>query len=118
MPIYKNVVLKKEHIMSDENNNIKENFFYNLNYSQAEIQKNIENQNKERYKQFKERIAEFASVSTLKEAKELAKKILPTAQTKNRFKVGNATCVIIDREDMFRICLDSEKEFISYDFVK
>ena len=70
----------------------------------------------ERIKEFKERIAPFEAVSTLEEAKELAAKVLPTANEVNRFYVGDAKCVIINREDMLRISIDTADEFLSYDF--
>ena len=64
----------------------------------------------------KERIGKFENVDTIEEARELAKQIMPTSNTINRFNIGNAKCVIIDDGDMFRITLDSAEECICYDF--
>lgn len=86
------------------------------NYSQLEIMTNIERDNKEKIEEFKNRIKEFATVSTLEEAKELAAKILPVSQEINRFNIGNAKCTIVNRDNLFRISFDSDLEFIAYDF--
>ena len=98
-----------------EEKNRTENFFqtgllqYNsvLQYEQQKVEKvNV----------LKERIAQFSTVSTLKDAKELAKKILPTAKEVSRFYVGDAMCVVVNRSGMLRISIDTAYEFICYDF--
>ena len=86
-------------------------------YISMQVQLNIHEQNKEKYEQFKERISQFANISTIEEAKKLSEQILPVAQEINKFNVGIGRCVVINRSNLFRISLDSEKEFISYDFV-
>lgn len=87
------------------------------NYAYDEFKLKIELQNKEKSERFKERIAEFANVSTLEEAKELAKQILRlTDKDIYEFNIGNSTCVVVNKDDMFRISLNSRDEFISYDF--
>ena len=85
-------------------------------YTQYEVMKDVEQQNRDKYEKFLERIKPFEQVSTLTDAKELAKKILPTAKEVSRFKVGSAKCTI-NKEDCFRICIQAPQEFISYDFV-
>ena len=87
-----------------------------MEYNQMEIMSNIEKQNAEKYKNFIERVSEFQNITTLEDAHELAKKILPTNQELSRFNVGNAKCVVLNTKDKLRISIDSEKEFISYDF--
>lgn len=101
-----------------------ENFFNNsskdiewLKYSAAEAAEKIAKENTEKYLEFKERISKFDTITTLNEAKELSKLILPVANDYNKFKVGNAICIIINKSDLFRVSLNSETEFISYDFV-
>lgn len=95
-------------------NNAKVDWF---NYNSMEsIVKNAQ-QNEDKYAEFKERIVQFEKIKTLEEAKELSEKILPVAKEHNQFKIGDAVCTIVNRPDMFRISLDSAKEFISYDFV-
>ena len=76
-------------------------------YNQYDAQRQIELANKEKYNKFKERIQQFSNISTLEEAKELANKILPTAKEINRFSIGSAKCVIINKEDNFRISVDT-----------
>lgn len=76
----------------------------------------LEKQNKEKVEKFKTRIAQFEEVSELEDAKALAKKILPTANEKGVFRVGNAKCTVINKADMLRISLDAPDEFIGYDF--
>ena len=71
----------------------------------------------EKYNSFKERLSEFEGIETLEEAINLAKKILPVNNEITRFNVGNANITIVNRKDNLRISLDSDKEFISYDFV-
>ena len=87
-----------------------------MNYTQQEVMAQIERQNAEKYKNLVERVSEFENISTLEEAKELAKKILPTSQEMSRFTVGKSNCVVINTKEHFRISIDSPEEFISYDF--
>ena len=77
---------------------------------------NAKNQAEEKIKEFKKRLQAFENISTLEEAKKIAKEIMPVSKEINHFRVGSAKCVIINKDDMFRICLDSDEEFISYDF--
>ena len=86
-------------------------------YNQYEVMKQAGQQNKEKYEKFIERIKLFEKVNTLIDAKELAKKILPTAKEVSEFKIGSAKCTIINKEDCFRICVQAPHEFISYDFI-
>ena len=67
--------------------------------------------------EFKERLKQFDEVESLEEALELAKKILPVKNEITRFNVGEGKCTIVNRKDNFRISLDTETEFVSYDFV-
>lgn len=90
---------------------------FNQQFYQYSSVADAERKNQEKYKEFKERISRFEKVDTIEAAKALAKEILPTANEINMFDIGNAKCVIINREDCFRISLDSNDEFICYDFV-
>ena len=80
--------------------------------NQAEVDAELE------YNKFKEKLKVFKGVTSISEAKELAKTFLPCKDEKTFLKVGNAKCVIISRGDVFRICLDSDKEFTCYNIVK
>lgn len=86
--------------------------------NQIEAVQKIEQQKKEKYENFKTRLEQFSEVSSIEDAKALAQKILPVANETNVFRVGVGKCTIINKEDIFRICLDTADEFISYDFVK
>lgn len=67
--------------------------------------------------EFKERIFRFREVETLADAKALATKILPTANEFNSFYVGTGKCVVINRDDLFRIYYEDSQDFIAFDFV-
>ena len=86
------------------------------NYTQYEAIQQIEKQNIEKYQKFKARIQQFENITTIAEAKELAKEVLRISDKDCSFKVGNARCVVISNENMFRISIDTPDEFISYDF--
>ena len=63
-----------------------------------------------------ERVHKFAKIDSLEMAKELAKSIIPTNQEITHFNVGNIKCIIVNRKNLFRISLDSDKEFVCYSF--
>ena len=103
-----------------EQNNIFKNSSNNiewLNYNNAEQEARIAKEKEEKYLQFKERISKFENIITLDDARTLAKQILPTAQELSQFRIGNAVCTVLNKDNMLRISLDSDKEFICYDFV-
>lgn len=70
----------------------------------------------EKLEQLKQRLAPFAEVENIDDAKKLADSILPTRQEYTSFYVGNAKYSIINKHDMFRISIDTASEFICYDF--
>ena len=87
---------------------------YSLNQMDAMIA--LERQNKEKVEKFKTRILEFENVNELDEARELVQKILPVANEKNIFRIGNARCIVVNKSELLRISLDTPNEFIAYDF--
>jgi len=87
------------------------------NYNMLQFQQSVQNQNKEKLESFKKRAEEFQNISTLQEAKELAQKIMPMKTGRTMFNLGEAKCTIINEDNLFRICINSPKEFICYDFV-
>ncbi len=99
-----------------QNEDIKRYSAQGLNPAQMDMLQNIEKQNKEKEAKFKERISAFKDITTLKDARELAERILPVAQELNKFRVGNAKCVIVNKPEQLRICFDTGEEFIAYDF--
>lgn len=86
-------------------------------YKAKEAMMNISKQNEEKIELFKKRISQFQNIKTLQEAKILSEKILPVAKEVNKFNVGNAVCTIVNKPNLFRISLNSDSEFISYNFV-
>ena len=99
-----------------QNEDMKRYSAQGINPDQMDIMQNIEKQNKEKEAKFKERISAFKDITTLKDARELAGRILPVAQELNKFRVGNAKCVIVNKPEQLRICFDTGEEFIAYDF--
>ena len=93
-----------------------ENYNPQMNYEQMEMMNKVQNQSTAKVKEFKTRLEAFNNVSTLDEAKELAKNIMPVSLDINHFRIGDAKCVIINKPDIFRISIDTAEEFISYDF--
>lgn len=90
--------------------------FLNPSIEQYNAILRMEVQKAEKVNSFKERIAPFKTVATLREAKDLAAKILPTANEVNMFYVGDAKCIVINKEEMLRISIDTTNEFFCYDF--
>ena len=106
-------------IMSEQENIFKNGSSNNsnwLNYNAAEEEKRIVKEREQKYLEFKERISKFENIVTLDDARALAKQILPTAQELSQFRIGTAICTVVNKNDMVRISLDSDKEFICYDF--
>ena len=85
-------------------------------YKQYTLQQSQELQDKEKAKAFLERIAPFAEVDSLESAKALAEQILPTKEDVTSFYVGKLKCTVVNRNDELRISVDTEDEFICYDF--
>lgn len=88
-----------------------------MNYNAAEQEARIVKEKEQKYLEFKERISKFENIVTLDDARALARQILPTAQEISQFRVGAAVCTVVNKDNMVRISLDSDKEFICYDFV-
>ena len=93
---------------------------HTINPAMMQYQANLkqEVQKTDKLKEFMKRVEPFKTVSSFDEAKDLAKRILPTANEVNRFYVGDTTCIIVNREDLLRISIDTAEEFICYDFAK
>lgn len=83
---------------------------------QFAIEQQVENQNRAKVENLKNRLSKFESVESLSEARDLVKKTLPVANEINRFRVGNAKCIVINKEDLIRISVDTDDEYLCYDF--
>lgn len=64
--------------------------------------------------QFKEKLKIFEGITSIAQARKLAKEIFYIKNDINYVKIGDATCVIVQSVDNFRICLENEKEVICY----
>ena len=82
------------------------------------VKVNTEDQNINKVASFKKRLDAFKTVSTYEEAQELLQRTIPVKLDRTTLYIGNAKCVIINTHNQVRICFDSPKEMISYDFVK
>lgn len=80
--------------------------------NQAEIEA------KQEYENFKNKLKVLDGVSSISKAKNLTKSFLPLNNEKSYLKIGSARCVVISRGNMFRVCLDSENEYICYNITK
>ena len=117
MPIYKLLEKRNEIDMNQNNVNFKvtaENAGYAM--QQFTVNQQIDAHNKEKEKVFRIRLEKFNEIKTLSEAKELLAKIMPVANEINKFKVGNAKCTVIMRENLIRISVDLENEIFCYNF--
>lgn len=87
-------------------------------YNQYELVKEANEQENAKYNSLKQRVMQFEAISTKKEAIELSERIMPVKNGITSFTAGMGKCTVINRADLFRITLDSPKEFISYNFIK
>ena len=85
-------------------------------YDIQAIQLQILKENQEKAEKLKERIKKFSELTTLEDAKELAKTEFRAEKELQEFFVAGVSCVIVNRENMFRISYDSANEYICYDF--
>ena len=85
-------------------------------YTAQQFRAQVKHDNQEKTDVLKDRLQQFLSVATKDEAKELAKKILPTNSEISTFWAGDAKCIVVNKEDLFRITVISEKEVLSYNF--
>jgi len=85
-------------------------------YSAAFFKSSVDEQNHGKVEDFKSRLNEFRKIGTLQEAQALLSEIMPVKTERTTFNVGNAKCIIINKDNLLRITLDSDKEFISFSF--
>ena len=67
---------------------------------------------------FKEKLKIFDGVTSIALARKLAKENFYIENDINYIKLDDTMCVIIQSADVFRICLENDKEFLSYNIVK
>ena len=95
---------------------MQKNYDVQIDLKQIEAFNDTVKNSLEKVNNFKERLKSFEEVKSLEEAKALAAKIMPVSGEFNKFSIGDAKCTIINKKDLFRISVDSEQEFIVYDF--
>lgn len=86
-------------------------------YNELLFQNSVLEQNNEKVENFKKRLEGFRSVSSLDAAKTLASKVMPIKQGRTVFRVGYAKCTVINSDEMLKITLETQKEYINYKFV-
>lgn len=76
-----------------------------------------ETEKKSEKEKFKEDIKSFKQMRTIEEARLLAEKIFPPIVGEfNKFYINNMKCIVVNKRDLFRICIDSEKEFLCFEY--
>ena len=86
-------------------------------YSELSCNMILSSQNQSKTEKFKERLEKFKDITTLSEAKELLNKIMPVTKERTKFNVGDAKCIIINKENLLKISYISPNEFINYSFI-
>lgn len=77
----------------------------------------VETKKNSEEEKFNEEIKNFEKIDSIEEARLFAAKILPPMVNGiNRFYIGNIKCIVINKKDLFRICVDSEKEFLCFEY--
>ena len=101
---------------------LKQNY---LNYQKSDTETykvktvNLGEQEAEKeYEKFKNKLKVFDGIKHVKEAKELAKQMFNIKNEVNFIKAGNAHCVIINRINLLKVVLNSDKEVICYNFTQ
>ena len=85
-------------------------------YEVQSIQARILYENQEKAEKLKNRVEKFSLVTNLKEAKELANTEFSVINELQEFSVAGVKCVIVNKENMFRISYITQSEFICYNF--
>ena len=72
----------------------------------------------DRILEIKNKLKLLAKITSINEAKEIVKKFMSFHENINRIKIGDAKCLIISRDNLFRICFEYEQDFICYNIIK
>lgn len=88
-----------------------------VGYSELQFQMSVKEQNRKKEDKFRQRLDDFKNISTLEEAKELARRVMPIKDGRTIFRVGEAKCIVINKKDLLKITFDSKNEFINFCFV-
>ena len=85
-------------------------------YDIQAIQTRILSENQEKAEKLKNRVKKFSAVANLEEAKALASTEFRANDELQEFSVAGVKCVIINKDDLFRISYITQSEFVCYDF--
>lgn len=68
------------------------------------------------YKNFLNKVKVFDKITNLESAKQKARELFHINREISYIKAGNATCAIVNRANLLRIVVNSDKELICYNF--
>lgn len=68
--------------------------------------------------QLKEKLKIFDGITSIAEARRLAKENFHITNDVNFINLENAKCVIVQSANLFRVCLEDDKEFICYNIAR
>ena len=68
---------------------------------------------------FKDKIKPFSKITSIAAAKKMAKELFYIEQDINYIKItDDAMCLIVQTAELFRLCVEDDKEFICYSITK
>lgn len=71
-----------------------------------------------RLRNFKDKLKIFDGITSISEARKIAKENFCIKNDVNYIKLDNSMCVIVQSSDVFKVCLENDKEFFCYSIVK
>ena len=69
------------------------------------------------FRNLKTKLEIFEGVTEISQARKIAKDLFHIENDINFIKIENANCVIIQSANLFRVCLENDKEFICYNII-
>lgn len=72
----------------------------------------------DRISEIKQKLKMLNKVTSIAEAKRITKTFMSFHENINHIKIGDAKCLIISRQNLFRICFQDKEDFICYNVIK
>ncbi|MCQ2753782.1 MAG: hypothetical protein MJ231_01910 [bacterium] len=72
----------------------------------------------DRVLEIKNKLKMLDNITSISEAKKITQTFMYFHENVNHIKVGDAKCLIISRDDLFRICFEYKQDFICYNIIK
>lgn len=72
----------------------------------------------QRLMDFKDKLKLFNGIASISEARKIAKENFYIENDVNYIKLDNSLCVIVQSSDVFKVCLENDKEFFCYSIIK